>query len=185
MPTVNPPNASAAGGGAAARRVAARPAAEAARNSRRDSDITLSSNGRGRRYCHRPAPHCRYSTGDLLLREQGVDVLVVELLLALVRVDHQGLAVRGGPDHVVAQPENVLHPRLLLEDAEVGVALGLDDHHLLLGLKPVVDPEPADLDAVAAVDRPHSGQAEFLLLLEVLADLGEVHAELAGLVGGQ
>src|SRR5581483_7219693 len=55
--------------------------------------------------------------GRLLLRrdEQLVDRLVGQLVLTVGGVDHQGGAARGDPDEVVAEPEDVLHLRVLLQ----------------------------------------------------------------------
>jgi tetratricopeptide (TPR) repeat protein len=88
---------------------------------------------------------------SLLGDEQLVNLLVVQLHLALAGVDDQGRAAGRHPHQVVAEPVHVLHLRLQFEDAEVGVALRLDHQRRRLGVELLVDPDAADLDAVAAV----------------------------------
>src|SRR5438309_919047 len=58
-----------------------------------------------------------------LLREQRLDLLVAQLLLAVVGVDHQRLARRRHPHEVVAHRVHLLQLRVLLQQVEVGVAL--------------------------------------------------------------
>src|SRR5579859_4638044 len=65
--------------------------------------------------------------------EQRVDVLVAQLFLAVVAVDHQRGAAGGEPDKVIAELVDRLQLGVLLEHPEVGVALRLDDQGLGLG----------------------------------------------------
>src|SRR5947209_5679066 len=86
------------------------------------------------------------SAGNLLLRdEQLVNLLVVQLLLAVARVDDEGSPVGREPNEVVAQAKQLLDLRMAFEDAEVGVAHRLDRHDRRLGVEALVDPDAADL----------------------------------------
>src|SRR5262249_9099373 len=67
-------------------------------------------------------------------REQAADVLVAQLFLAVVGVDHQGGAAGGDPHQVIAELVDRLQLRMLLQHAEVSVALGLDHERLGLGV---------------------------------------------------
>src|SRR5262249_47747973 len=70
----------------------------------------------------------------LLLRdEELVDLLIFQFVLATVGIDDEGGAARRHPHQVIAQAVHVLDLRPLLQDAEVGVRLRLDDDGLGLG----------------------------------------------------
>ena len=87
----------------------------------------------------------------LLFRDEELGNLFVRQFLGPVgRVDHQGGAAWGHPDEVVAELEDLAHLGVLGQDAEVGVALRLDRDRRHLGLVAFVDPDAADLQAIAA-----------------------------------
>src|SRR5260370_28872075 len=73
--------------------------------------------------------------GSLLGGEELVDLRVAQVFLARAGVDHQRRVVRRYPDEVVAELEDLLHLRLLFQQLEVSVALGLYRDHFHFPVK--------------------------------------------------
>src|SRR5207249_1912807 len=101
-------------------------------------------------------------------REERVDGLILDRCLPFLRVDHQGLTGRCHPDQLIAQPEYVLRLRPAFKDAEVGVALRLDDDsaHLLLEL--AVNPDSSEELELAACLLALAGLSQQALLAQFI-----------------
>lgn len=76
---------------------------------------------------------------------------ISQLFFAIVRINHQSCAIGGDPDHILAQGEDFLHLRLLLQNLEVGVAHRLDLQRRCILLVLIINPDAVEFDAVATV----------------------------------
>src|SRR5437870_5201030 len=104
-----------------------------------------------------PAPRLGFFATLFLRDEQLIDLLVAELVLAVVLVDDQCRAVGRDPHKVVAELEDFLEVGLALQHAEVGRALRLDNDGRHLGVEVLVDPGAAVFHDVAVGDAALGG----------------------------
>src|SRR5262249_4331710 len=117
----------------------------------------------------------------LLLRDkEGVNLVVGHRLGAAAGVDHQRATARRHPDDAIAEAEALAHLRLPFEDAEVGGAHGLDRNGLHLAVEGVVDPDAADLQAIATCRLTHGAAADLVLVAQLAEASRQIDARLAG-----